>query len=69
MEKVLHQDRPPRLRPVTLLAPRSNVFRVTMITISLIMAALWILETAKLWPLPHRQPIEWKRIPLEAHIM
>jgi len=51
------------------MAPRSHGLRFIMIAAVLIVGALWILEPANLWPLPHNQPAESKRVPLEAHIM
>jgi hypothetical protein len=69
MEKDSHYERLPRLRTVTLLAPRSNGLRFIMLAAALIFGGLWILNPGRQWASNEMKPLEGKRVPLEAHIM
>lgn len=69
MEKDSHYERPPRLRYVTLLAPRSYGLRFIMLAAALIFGGIWMLDPGRQWSMNDMKPLDGKRVPLEAHIM
>lgn len=59
------------MRAVAFLSPRSNGIRFILIAAVLILGALWMLDPGRQWAVhrPDGEPLEEKKVPLEAHIM